>query len=387
MGRRTVLEWLKGGLAAVDPRVLTARHLEGTKSGATVFAIGKAAPAMCWGAADTVGPIRGICVTDTVAEVPGGVHLVLGDHPVPGPASFEAGRMVMEMATGVAGRCIALISGGGSALCEHLLPGVDAGFFADATRALIGSGASIEEVNLIRGHLSALKAGGLARALGVPVETLVLSDVAGHGPEWVASGPTLSTGRDPDRALELLVEHGMTIEPEIETALRSMDPRPVDGKVTVIGDGRTAAKAVAAVALDQGVVAALHPQWLTGPIDDCLGEFFEGAGPGVTIGAGEPSVRVGGPGSGGRNTHAALIAAQRISGTDALFAALATDGVDGSSGSAGAIVDGETVSRGGDPAQALSRYDSATYLSATGDLVVTGPTGTNVADLWVVWRR
>jgi hydroxypyruvate reductase len=97
-------------------------------------------------------------------------------------------------------------------------------------------------------------------------------------------------------------------------------------------------------------------------------------------------VEVEGGGSGGRNTQAALLAAREIAGSETLFAAFATDGVDGNSGSAGAIVDGETINRGGDPAPRLASSDSATYLAGTGDLVVTGPTGTNVADLWVRWR-
>jgi len=91
-------------------------------------------------------------------------------------------------------------------------------------------------------------------------------------------------------------------------------------------------------------------------------------------------------GRGGRNTHTALRAAQMISGSDAWFAALATDGVDGRSDSAGAIVDGATLSRGGDPTAALTSFNSAAYLETTGDLIEDGPTGTNVADLWLIWR-
>ena len=102
---------------------------------------------------------------------------------------------------------------------------------------------------------------------------------------------------------------------------------------------------------------------------------------------GETVVEVTGSGSGGRNTHAALLAAQRLAGTDDLFASFATDGVDGESGCAGAIVDGTTIERGGDPGPALADFDSAGYLARTGDLLVCSPTGTNVADLWILWRR
>lgn len=387
MDRNTVLGWFSRGLAAVDPQTLTARHLAGTEKGATVIAIGKAAPAMCRGAADAVGPIRGLCVADTVSAVPHGVELIVGDHPIPGQASLEAGRMVMEMAPRVQGRCLALISGGGSSLCEHLLPGVDPDFLVEASKALLESDASINEVNLVRGHLSALKAGGLARAINTTVETLVLSDVGEHGPEFVASGPTLSLGHDPDRALVVMEALGLRVPPEVEGAMRSIDSLPADGPVTVIGDGMTAAQAMVDAAARTDVAARLLPWWLTGPLDDCLDRFFEDAGPGVTIGAGEPTLRVTGTGAGGRNTHAALLAANRIAGQEVLFAALATDGFDGSSASGGALVDGGTLQRGGDPTDALAGFDSAAYLTTTGDLVVTGRTGTNVADLWVVWRR
>lgn len=387
MERHAVLDWFGQALAAVDPRALTSRHLVGGSPGATVIALGKAAIAMCWGAEDAVGPIEGVCVTDTVSEAPAGIELIIGDHPIPGPASFDAGREVLERAAGVPGPWLALVSGGGSSLCERLLDGVDPGFFVQVSRALLDGGASIEEVNLVRGHLSAIKAGGLARATGRPVKTLVLSDVSGHGPELVASGPTLSAGRDPDRVVRVLESHGIIVPSAVDHAMRSVDPRPITGPVTVIGDGRTAARALVEAAASQGVAARLYPEWLTGSVESCLDRFLDGSTAGVTVGAGEPEVEVTGPGSGGRNTHAALIAARRIEGTDTVFAALASDGVDGSSGSAGAIVDGETTTRGGDPTRAIARCDSAGYLAATFSLVDGGPTGTNVSDLWVVWRR
>jgi hydroxypyruvate reductase len=105
---------------------------------------------------------------------------------------------------------------------------------------------------------------------------------------------------------------------------------------------------------------------------------------GLVVGAGEPVVPVRGEGVGGRCTHSALLAASRIAGTPLVFAALATDGHDGSSGAAGAVVDGSTVGRGGDTRDAVARCDSAGYLRSTGDLVVSGDTGTNVADLWAL---
>ena len=384
--RESLRRWLDQALAAIDAEELVYRQLAGTGGGATVFAIGKAAAAMTRGAARALGDITGICITNTSSPTPAGVEVVIGDHPIPGPASLEAGRRALDLAGRVEGRCIALISGGGSALCEAPLPGIEPGLIVTATRALLESGAPIEDLNLVRSHLSAIKSGGLARAIGGPVETYVLSDVSGHDVGYVASGPTLACPRQPDRAIELMEAHGLSVDAAARASMKAPPPPTSNGPVTVIADGMTAARAVAAAAAAEAVGGKVHSDWLTGPVEMCLASLMATSGPGLTVGAGEPSVRVTGGGAGGRNTHAALLAAMRIAGTDTVFAALATDGVDGSSGAAGAIVDGATVARGRRVEQALAGFDSAGYLAKTGDLVVTGPTGTNVADLWAIWR-
>lgn len=379
-----MLAWFEEALGAVDPRKRTAETLEG-RHPVTVIALGKAAPAMTMGAADALGPITGLCVADAEVEVPPGIGLLVGDHPVPGQASFDAGRKVLEAAKR-AGSCIALISGGGSALCEHPLPGIPPEFVVEATRALLVGGASIGETNQVRAHLSAIKSGGLARAILGNTETLILSDVGSLGPEFVASGPTLSRSRDPDGALDIMVRCGIAVPPQVAETVRSAPAGPVWGPVEVVADGRDAAEGLAASARLDGLDARVADGWLEGPLSDCLSGFISDSGPGVTVAAGEPTVEVAGEGRGGRNAHAALQAASMLAGGDALFAALATDGVDGNSGGGGAVVDGATVSRGGDPTQALASFDSASYLERTGDLVATSRTGTNVADLWVMWR-
>ncbi|HEX9762328.1 MAG TPA: MOFRL family protein, partial [Acidimicrobiia bacterium] len=209
---------------------------------------------------------------------------------------------------------------------------------------------------------------------------------SGHDVGYVASGPTLACPRQPDRAIELMEAHGLSVDAAARASMKAPPPPTSNGPVTVIADGMTAARAVAAAAAAEAVGGKVHSDWLTGPVEMCLASLMATSGPGLTVGAGEPSVRVTGGGAGGRNTHAALLAALRIAGTDTVFAALATDGVDGSSGAAGAIVDGATVARGRRVEQALAGFDSAGYLAKTGDLVVTGPTGTNVADLWAIWH-
>jgi hydroxypyruvate reductase len=184
-----------------------------------------------------------------------------------------------------------------------------------------------------------------------------------------------------------MADNGIAVPQLVKEAIRDAPRLPSRAvPVHVIADGHTAAEGASAAARTSGLQVSVLDGWLAGHISSALDEFMMQAGPGLTIATGEPEVAVSGEGRGGRNTHAALLAAPRLAGTDGVFAAFATDGVDGNSSSAGAIVDGETVSRGGDPGPALQRYDSASYLRTTGDLVETGPTGTNVSDLWILWQ-
>ena len=386
--RKQVLEFFDGALKAVDPEPLTRDALTGTDGEpATVIGIGKAAAAMCRGAAQVLQDVAGICVTDADQDVPRSIELVIGDHPLPGERSLVAGRKVVEMAGQAGGRLIALISGGGSALCERAIEGIDDSFIKYVSHVLLAQGAPISDTNLIRRHLSSLKGGGLARAASVPVETYAISDVCGSDPALIASGPTISTPRDPGLAITMMETYGIEVPDSVAVALWRFPDEPVaSSQIEVLADGRTAAEGLAGKSRESGMPARLIDRWLDGPVADALDGFLAESGPGITIATGEPVVAVGGDGSGGRNTHAALMAAARLAGEDAVFAALATDGSDGNSESAGAIVDGSTISRGGDPSSHLAGSDSAGYLARTGDLIVTGRTGTNVSDLWVLWR-
>lgn len=384
--RGRVLRWLETSIRSADPEERTAEAIDPHGS-RTVVAVGKAAAAMCRGASRALGEITGVCVTNVPAEVPDGIDLLIGDHPIPGEGSFEAGRRVLETARAAGDGLIALISGGGSALCEHPLPGIDRALIQIANVRLLDGGASIEETNLVRRHLSAIKCGGVARVAAGPVDTYIVSDVGGAGPEVVASGPTIPVPRAPHEARRIMNRYGIPLDENTWAVVKSPDGEPgKKGRITVLSDGRTAAQAVADAASEDGIGGRLMDGWIEGDVEDALESFLGAAGPGVTVGAGEPNVEVTGDGVGGRNSHAALLAALRIAGTESLFTAFATDGVDGRSDGAGAVVDGTTIDRGGDPTQALRRSDSATYLEGAGDLVRIGPTGTNVSDLWLLWR-
>jgi len=375
-------------LDAIDPEPLTRNALlDSGAEPATLVAVGKAAPAMCRGAGQALESVGGICVGIERDAVPRGVSLVVGNHPVPDAASFFAGEQVLEVVARSHDRIVALISGGGSALCEYPIEGVPHRFVSEVNRELLRVGASIDEVNLVRRHLSAIKGGRLLRFATAPVQTFVISDVCGADPSVVASGPTVPQPHDPAAALGVLTRLGIDVPPAIGAAIEAeIDDLPARGPVTVLADGKTAVSAIVEAANTADVPSTAVETWLRGDVGDTLANFIETARPGITVASGEPKVAVHGDGIGGRNTHAALMAARLITGTDFVFGAFATDGLDGNSASAGAIVDGATLERGGDPGEALARSDSATYLDRAGDLVRTGPTGTNVADIWVLWR-
>ena len=164
-------------------------------------------------------------------------------------------------------------------------------------------------------------------------------------------------------------------------------PTFTPARIEVLADGMTAARAIAASA-SETTPSTVCDHWIADPVEASLERFFAKApGSGVLVGAGEAPVVVENRGRGGRCTHAALLAARELAGTDWLFAAVASDGSDGSSGKAGACVDGETIQRGGPGADdALAAFDSVRYLEDSGDTVELGHTGTNVADLWVLWK-
>jgi glycerate 2-kinase len=385
--RSSILEWLEAALASVEPESLTRDALAPWRGRAiSIVAIGKAAPAMTRGAVSAAEVISGISISDHSEAGLENVISLIGDHPVPAARSLKAGAAVIDFVRGVPAEAhlLALISGGGSALCEDPRPGVSQSYLAMVNERLVAGGADIAEINLVRSHLSSIKCGGLCRIAGRPIDTYVISDVPGTDPGLVASGPTVWRPPQASMARAVMIRHGIEVANDVWTAMSS-DPEPVPaGPISLLADGAHAARALAG---SVGERASVSPRWLTGTMSQCLSEFFRGAGPGVNVAAGEPSLRVERKGRGGRNTHAALLAAGRIRGRDSVFASFATDGVDGVSGASGGVVDGTTIDRGGDPSRALKAFDSASYLQACGDLLSCPPTGTNVSDLWILWNR
>lgn len=362
---RTLLEeLLRAGVSAVDPETLVADRLQHgpalpEHSGLVLLAVGKAAAGMARGATRVVGTeTRGLVVCPTATDMRG-LDVVVGDHPIPGSDSFDAGRRLMAAAVdaGPEDLVLVLLSGGASAMAEVPASGVSEQQIIDATASLLASGSPITEINEQRKVLSALKGGGLTQAARpARVVTFAISDVPAAAPDLIGSGPT--TGSD-------------TFE--------------------VLADGSTAAQAVAQACREAGLEPEMLADPIAGPASSAgrsLGRtsirLSEGS---ALVGFGETTVRVEGTGRGGRNQELALAAALEIAGTSALVGSIGSDGLDGPTKNAGAIVDGTTIARasvlGLDAAAHLAAHDSATFLEAVGDVVVTGPTGTNVGDLVV----
>jgi hydroxypyruvate reductase len=399
--RRLLVGCFEAAVAAVDPEEAVVRNLGPIEGRVVIFALGKGAPAMARGAARALGRSRleGIVVSNHDDEVPDGLTFMLGSHPVPDARSFAAGSALLDLAGTLGDDDVALvlISGGGSALAEAPVRGVTLEDIAATNEVLLRSGADIVAVNTVRRRLSQFKAGGLAAAIHpARVISLAVSDVVGDDPTAIASGPTVPSGDAPRAAQDVVASLG--IEPDLPPAVAAafgdvaaVRLVPEEAEYRIIAGGAVAAHAAAAAASGIGVAASVVDTRMTGDAAETAGEVLRRAGRGLSVFAGETTVDVVGDGVGGRNQEAALTAATLIAGRpDVYFLSAGTDGIDGMTEAAGAMVDGGTVARarqaGLDPDRALDRNDSGTFFRDLGEQIVTGPTGTNVGDIWLVYR-
>ena len=394
-------------VTAVEPRAAVVRALSYEDSLLTVgghsfggvasadvvvLALGKAAAAMARGVHDVVGGQRGLVVTTDVADVP--YAPCVGSHPIPDQSSLRCGEAMISFvqATRPSNVMIFLISGGGSSVATLPIEGVSIEDISAMNSLLIASGIPIEDINEVRASVSRLKGGRLAESTVAERQvTLVLSDIVGAGPEHVASGPSLGFGLG-RRAGDVLDAAGLraAMPPKIVEAVEGFVPPepPAALKFTTIGSPAIAAEAARSDLVARGFDASVLTAELTGEARFEAVALVDMTSPGsILVAAGETTVTIQGEGIGGRNQEAALGAALHMDGQDVLFGAFGTDGIDGPTLAAGAVVDGETASRargvGVDLDAALRNNDSHTALTALGETVVTGPSGTNVADLWI----
>jgi glycerate 2-kinase len=423
---------MAAALEAVDPGVAVREHLHREKnhlllSGKTydlsayrrivLIGAGKAGVPMAQASAELLGDYLDgglVIVKEGYLGDPidPDVEIIEAGHPIPDRRGQEATLRMLDMLDGLGQNDLVLflISGGGSALMHVPVEGVSLEDLQQLTSTLLAVGANITEINSLRKHLDRVKGGGLARA-AAPAEmvTLVLSDVIGDPLDVIASGPTVpdsSTFQDAWKVLERYAildqipvsvrEHlWRGVRGEIPDTPKRADPIFERGAHIIVGNNRRAAEAAARTARSSGFRSLLLTSRLQGEArraGKILGALARqvrmagGSGPLCLIAGGETTVTVSGDGLGGRNQELALGALEELAGLAGVgLLALATDGGDGPTDAAGAVVTGESLERamllGLDPRAYLAHNDAYHFFEVLGDLLKPGPTQTNVNDL------
>ena len=398
--RRLLLDLWTAGIAAVDGRPAVRRYLERARLQGRwrIIAIGKAAAAMTLGAHDALGEqiLDALVVTKTghvpeqLAASLERLDLHIASHPMPDQRSLAAGAALLErvVATSAGDGLLFLISGGASSLAEVPAAGVTLAELVACNEWLLASGLPIGEVNAVRGRLSQIKGGRLAAHLvGRKAVALLISDVPDDDPAVIGSGMLVAArpAALPEslpaawrERLEALPDSRATAGGQVEIAIVA---RPEDLLAALRDAARARAQSI-----------EVWPERFAGDAHDIAlraARDLHGSSADLIAAAGESTVHLpAAPGRGGRNQHLALVAAQALAGgPEVTLLAAGTDGTDGPTDDAGAIVDAETLERGAlaglDARAALARAAAGEFLEASGDLLCTGPTGTNVGDVLI----
>jgi glycerate-2-kinase len=437
--RALLARLFEAGLGAVDPgaavrravrragatlRVGDRRYVLRPDACMTAIGAGKASARMAAALEEIIGPQldRGLVVVKYDHAVPTRrIDVCEAGHPVPDQAGQRAAARIVDFIGSLAPEDLlfVLLSGGASSLLAAPASGLTLRDKRRTTDLLLRSGATIHDINCVRKHLSSIKGGRLAAATKARIVSLILSDVQGDDLGTIGSGPTAPDPSSFADARAVLQRYGIwdaapaRVRAHLLAGSRKVHeetPKPgsplfrlVDNHI--IGNNRLAVEAVAAEARRAGFTPLVLTTSLTGEAKDAA-RVFGAIGrelvafnrpanrPACVIAGGELTVTVRGAGKGGRAQEFALAAALEITGLPGIcIAALGTDGTDGPTDAAGAVVDGDTVSRaarqGIDPRDALRRSDSYAFFKKAGGHIVTGPTGTNVNDLHLLlaWPR
>jgi glycerate 2-kinase len=397
-------------VAAAQPdRCLPAFLPEPPKGRLIVIGAGKASAAMaravenCW-----QGALEGLVVTRHGYAVPcRRIEIVEAAHPLPDAAGLSAAKRVLELVSNLKSDdlVLCLLSGGGSALLPLPAAGISLEEKQAINRALLGSGASIAEINCVRRHLSAIKGGRLGAACSpARVLNLIISDVPGDDPVDIASGPTVADPSNCADALATLRRYDIPVPSHILELLqrgglesiKPGDPRLPRVETRLIATPQMALEAAAAVARASGLAAYILGDAIEGEARE-VGTVMAGIAlqvnkrgqpflpPCVLLSGGETTVTVHGNGRGGRNVEFLLSLAIALQGRPGIHALAAdTDGVDGSEDIAGAYLTPDSLARAWAlnvrAAESLARNDGHGFFAALGDSLVTGPTFTNVND-------
>ena len=412
--RKLLRAMFDAAVAAALPSLCLPPHLPPPPKGRTVVVgAGKAAASMAAAVeAHWPGPIEGLVVTRYGHAVPcRKIEVVEAAHPVPDAAGLAAARRILALVGGLTADdlVLCLISGGGSALLSLPAPGIALADKQSISRALLKSGAQIGEMNTLRKHLSAIKGGRLAAAASpAEVVALVISDVPGDDLSVIASGPTVPDATSAADALGVLEKYGIDIPPAVRAHLdnpAAETPKPGDARFARVTNRLIAApQRSLEAAADVARAAGYHPLILSDAIEGeardvalvhaAIARQIAARGqpapaPCALISGGETTVTVRGKGRGGRNAEFLLALALALHGAPRISALAAdTDGIDGSEDNAGAFVLPDTLERarraGLNGAEFLASNDAYSFFEELGDLLVTGPTHTNVNDFRVI---
>ena len=400
---------VRQAIEAVKPDEAVRRALEQVQLTDRVYlvAVGKAAWQMAAAAVRYLEtPLhRGVVITKydhVMGEIPG-VTCYEAGHPVPDENSFAATRAVLELTENLSAEdtVLFLLSGGGSALFE--LPLVEGEVLQAVTRKLLAGGADITEINTVRKRLSQVKGGRFAlHCAPARVETVILSDIIGDPVDMIASGPAAADPVTMEQAQQVARKYGLDMFPEAWDCLGQETPKEVPNVHTqIIGSVRQLCRAAEQAARELGYECIFLTDQLTGEASDTgrwmaekLLEYKDSGRKLALLAGGETVVHLKGNGKGGRNQELALAAAQMLDGVpQAALISVGSDGTDGPTDAAGGYVDGGTVQalveQGMDIHHYLANNDAYHGLQAVGNLIFTGPTGTNVNDVTVglIWNE
>ena len=410
VAQQLLLDLFHAAVKAVDPIDVIKQHLPPAPKGRTiVIGAGKAAARMAQGVErHWPGPLSGLVVTRYGHGAPTRfIEVVEAGHPVPDDAGFDAATRILAMVSNLTADdlVLCLMSGGGSSLLSLPAPGLALEEKRAINRALLNSGAPINEINCVRKHLSAIKGGQLALACHpARVVTLVVSDVPGDDPATVASGPTVADQSSQLEALQILKKYAIPLPPAVQALLadaametpKQDDPRLRENLTIVIATAQEALDAAAQVASKAGYTPLILSNSMEGEAREVAIVHASMArqvlqhgqplpAPCVILSGGETGVTVRGNGRGGRNAEFLLALAVALQGLAKVHAiACDTDGIDGTEDNAGALLSPATLARaqalGLDAKAMLADNDGYSFFKALGDLVITGPTRTNVND-------
>jgi hydroxypyruvate reductase len=403
--RKNVLDIFEAGVSRVKGFNAVAEYLQqhALTDHYHLIAVGKAASSMSLGALSVMGDQidSGLVITKhdhTEDELRAYTKITTmeSDHPVPGESSLAAGKALIQFVQNAPAdaKFLVLFSGGASSLMEELADGMNLEKLAKLNKVLLSIGFDITQMNQVRRAISHIKGGRLANFInGRETTALLISDVPGDDPAVIGSGPLTPVDENindialPDSITSIL--EGVNFTPAPSRELFNNISTHV---IATLDDAKLAAEGRAR---ELNFSVNTHPEFMEGNAEEKAAElcrYLKNAQTGIHIWGGETSLMLpDNPGRGGRNQHLAAVAAREIDGCeDLVFLAAGTDGTDGPTPDAGGLVDGSTLKKGQAMDMNINDYlqaaDSGSYLEKTGDLVTTGPTGTNVMDLVIALK-